>query len=416
MTQSAKGPAGAEGHPHPSGESKLQEILLVAAQKFHEQGFDATSLDDIAGEVHLHKATLYHYVRSKHDILYRCLSRSFADYDQTLERIKDRSIPMRERLAFFFMTFANAQLNEYGRCVSAVGAQALRHEEGDRIRIFQRGLNNAVIGLLREGIESGELREIHAETASALIFGSFQWIWRWYVPGRSITLQDVIETFLDFFLRGFSAKPINAGAIDVTASAELANADGDGITPKHHDILMAAAQCFSDLGYEATSLNTIAAKVKLHKATLYHYVPSKEALLFQCLRASFAGLDAFEVRIADPTLPPETRFALFLNALIQAQNNDLGRCLNLIGPHPLKGEYSRKIIDFQKRLENILRRIHADAVAAGIFRDIHAGLMTAYVFGATNRVPHWFHSGPGHGIEVVDAQFRDLFLNGVLAR
>lgn len=416
MTRSAKASSGRRRKPQPSGESKLDEILRVAARKFHQHGFDAASLDDIAGEVGLHKATLYHYVRSKHDILYQCLSRSFADYDQTLERIKDTSIPVRERLAYFFTTFANAQLNEYGRCVSAVGAQALRHEEGGRIRTFQRGLNDAVKALLREGIDAGEFRPVHVETASALIFGAFHWIWRWYQPDRSITLQNVVDTFLDFFLHGFAASHVDADAIDLAVIPDLANVESDGLPAKHHDILRAAAQCFTDLGYEGTTLNVIAAKVKLHKATLYHYVPGKEAILFQCLRASFAGLDTLEERIADPALPADQRFALFLNALMRAQNNEVGRCLNLIGPHPLTGEYARKIIDFQKRLETILRKILADAVAIGAFRDLHAGLVAAYVFGATNRVPHWFHPGPDRKIETVDALFRDLFLNGILAR
>ena len=52
---------------------------------------------------------------------------------------------------------------------------------------------------------------------------------------------------------------------------------------KRDSILDAAAQCFADQSYSATSMATIAAKVGASKARIYHYYDSKEALLFDLL-------------------------------------------------------------------------------------------------------------------------------------
>ena len=52
---------------------------------------------------------------------------------------------------------------------------------------------------------------------------------------------------------------------------------------KRDSILDAAAQCFADQSYSATSMATVAAKVGASKARIYHYYDRKEALLFDLL-------------------------------------------------------------------------------------------------------------------------------------
>jgi AcrR family transcriptional regulator len=52
---------------------------------------------------------------------------------------------------------------------------------------------------------------------------------------------------------------------------------------KREEILDTAAQCFANTSYPAASMNDIAAAVGASKARLYHYYPSKEAILFDLL-------------------------------------------------------------------------------------------------------------------------------------
>jgi AcrR family transcriptional regulator len=52
---------------------------------------------------------------------------------------------------------------------------------------------------------------------------------------------------------------------------------------KRDSILDAAALCFAQQSYTATSMATVAAQVGASKARIYHYYDSKEALLFDLL-------------------------------------------------------------------------------------------------------------------------------------
>src|SRR3569832_1763296 len=57
---------------------------------------------------------------------------------------------------------------------------------------------------------------------------------------------------------------------------------------KRDAVILAAARAFRARGYHNTSLDDLAASLKVTKPTLYLYVPNKEAILFECFRA---GLD-----------------------------------------------------------------------------------------------------------------------------
>src|SRR5713226_2567579 len=68
-------------------------------------------------------------------------------------------------------------------------------------------------------------------------------------------------------------------------------------SPRRAEICRTAAQIFRDRGYDATSVSDIARALGMTKAGLYHYVDSKEALLFEIMTY---GLD----RVRDEVVLP----------------------------------------------------------------------------------------------------------------
>lgn len=189
---------------------------------------------------------------------------------------------------------------------------------------------------------------------------------------------------------------------------------------KHEDkvqqILRTAAQLFSENGYEATSLDTIADRVGIHKATLYHYVESKESILYQCLLRSFSDLDELEVEMADRSRPVLDRLHNFATRLAIAQNNDFGRCVVLIGARPLEALATAEIRDFQRRLDLIVRDLVTEGMVQGVIRPCNPGLVAAMLFGALNWVPRWYdEKGPMRLGEVVD-EFMAMLVHGIEAQ
>ena len=183
-------------------EDKRTAILRTAAQLFAAKGYEATSLDMIADQLGIHKATLYHYVDNKESILFQCLVMSFGDLDAVIDRMKDRGIPVLERLRIFVRSLAAAQNNDFGRCLVLVGSRPLDQAPGDSIRQFQRRLDMTVRDLITEGIADGSIRPLDPSIFAALLFGALNWVPRWHKDAGKLSVQQVVDSFMDLLTKG----------------------------------------------------------------------------------------------------------------------------------------------------------------------------------------------------------------------
>src|ERR1700734_4402840 len=63
------------------------------------------------------------------------------------------------------------------------------------------------------------------------------------------------------------------------------------------EILRTAARLFQQRGYDATSMNDVAASLKLSKGGLYHHFQSKDEILFEIMNHA---MDITEERVLGP--------------------------------------------------------------------------------------------------------------------
>src|SRR6202046_351297 len=72
--------------------------------------------------------------------------------------------------------------------------------------------------------------------------------------------------------------------------------------PRHdprQEILRAAARLFQQQGYDGTSMNDVAAALKLSKGGLYHHFQSKDEILFDLMNHA---MDITQERVINPVL------------------------------------------------------------------------------------------------------------------
>lgn len=188
---------------------------------------------------------------------------------------------------------------------------------------------------------------------------------------------------------------------------------------RHEDkrllILMTAAELFSTLGYEATSLDLIAEHVGIHKATLYHYIANKESILYDCLQLSFKDLDEIIEEMKDKDICVFVRLRKFARLLAVAQNNVFGRCLVLVGARPLDIGSGEQIKSFQRRLDLTVRELIKEGIADGKIKPCSPGIFSAMLFGALNWVPRWYKEDHQLNVSEIADAFMDTFIDGIRA-
>src|SRR5512134_2972131 len=75
-----------------------EDILEAAAQVFRQKGFHGASMQDIAETVQLQKASLYHHVSSKQEILLALLDRALDMLFEQIDVIAKQPLPADEKL------------------------------------------------------------------------------------------------------------------------------------------------------------------------------------------------------------------------------------------------------------------------------------------------------------------------------
>lgn len=184
-----------------------EKILEAAAQIFSQKGYHATSMSDIAGAVNLQKASLYHHVNSKQEILLSLLDKAL---DLVISKIGDvvaLSIPADEKLRLAMRTYLETLTEQ--RELSAI--LLLEHRSLDpelHARHIPRRdrFEHLWRDLLQAGIEEGKFRVEDVPLATRALLGVMNWVVTWYQRGGVLTVAEISDQYTDLILNGYSQR------------------------------------------------------------------------------------------------------------------------------------------------------------------------------------------------------------------
>lgn len=186
---------------------------------------------------------------------------------------------------------------------------------------------------------------------------------------------------------------------------------------KQRVILDHAAQVFADQGMEKASMSQIATVAQVSKALLYHYYPSKDALIFAIIMTHLEGLDAAIEAADDPGLPPQERLRKLVGAVLENYRGaDNQHKVQLNATSALSDEQKAEITGVERK---IVRRFSAvlDQVNPGLNTKERPLLMpvTMSLFGMMNWVYMWFRDGGRISREDYADVATTLILEGIKA-
>ena len=134
-------------------------IEHVARREFARQGFDATSIRQIAAEARITKPVLYYYFKNKRDLFLSLLEEAVAPLCDEVERIAARARTPRARRGGVIapvLRFAEKRTDEFRLLHRAVERRE-REVQVLAQKYFRRNFR-AISGVLQEGVERGDFR------------------------------------------------------------------------------------------------------------------------------------------------------------------------------------------------------------------------------------------------------------------
>ena len=169
---------------------------------------------------------------------------------------------------------------------------------------------------------------------------------------------------------------------------------------KRDAVLRTAAQLFNEKGYAASTLDEVAERLGVSKPTVYYYVDSKDAILFECVRT---GLELLQNAIRDADAAGGRAIDKLVAAMRQyvaIVTTDFGRCVIRVGDDALSPGNQRKLRRMKITLDREFRALVRQGMDEGSIAPCDPKVAAFAVAGALSWIGRWYR--PGGGLEPAD--------------
>lgn len=176
-------------------------IIQAAVEAFAARGFEATTNSDIADALQMTGPALYHYFRTKEELLFACMEYILDQLHADIVAAAASAGTVRERMARVARAQLKVELGSAG-AASLVNAhlygpqyltQVLSPERQDTLRVRQRALVQVFRDLIDEGVASGEFSVADTRVAAFNVLAVIQYSGVWYRPRKGQRLADLID-------------------------------------------------------------------------------------------------------------------------------------------------------------------------------------------------------------------------------
>ncbi|VTU39483.1 Potential acrAB operon repressor [Variovorax sp. PBS-H4] len=190
----------------PAGYDGQREMILSnAAQLFAQRGYAGTSMNEVAAACGVSKATLYHYVRDKHDLAVRIAEEHVQRLEAVVEEVLREHATPEARLNALIRSFvAEYAMAQNAQRVLTEDVRFLREEDQERIIGVERRVVAAFARTIAEVRGEAPASKL-GKPMAMLLFGMINWMFTWMKPGRELDHEAIGHMVADLFFGGVRA-------------------------------------------------------------------------------------------------------------------------------------------------------------------------------------------------------------------
>jgi AcrR family transcriptional regulator len=183
---------------------RKENVLEAAVTLFSRKGYHGTTVRDIAVESGMLSGSLYAHISSKEDLLYEVVLRAADQFMTAVQPIAESSLTPSEKLRQAMAAHLRVVASSLDAATVFMHEwKALSDERRAQVAERRNAYEQLFAGIIREGITSGEFREVDEKFARLLIMSAVNWLYEWYNPDGPLGPDEVANKFADLLLKGF---------------------------------------------------------------------------------------------------------------------------------------------------------------------------------------------------------------------
>ncbi|BCZ21968.1 TetR/AcrR family transcriptional regulator [Mycobacterium senriense] len=205
-------------------------MYATATELFAQRGFAGTSLQDIADAMGITRPALYYYVKSKDDLLARLIAEITAgNTAQIREVAENAALDPVAKLSKIAEIMALNRARQPSRFVLLARSEAALPTDLATIHeTTKRAMLRILIGVIRDGVDTGHFRHVEPRMAALQIIGMCNWVAWWFHKDDATSAEIVAADIADLAVASLvrSGEPA-AAASGPRAAVDLLRRDLD---------------------------------------------------------------------------------------------------------------------------------------------------------------------------------------------
>ncbi|MGH1564435.1 TetR/AcrR family transcriptional regulator [Mumia sp. DW29H23] len=185
-----------------------ETVLRRAIEVFNRQGYDATSVGDLARELGLTKSAIYHHVPSKEHLLALALDEAL----DGLEAVIDEATQVQDGGSAYerLRTAVRQSVEVLVAHLPAVTLLLRVHGNSEvelRALARRRAIDERLASLVQQAVDEGALRsDIPPDLISRLLFGAVNSLVEWYRPGGPVDAEVLADAVAALAFDGLAVR------------------------------------------------------------------------------------------------------------------------------------------------------------------------------------------------------------------
>jgi AcrR family transcriptional regulator len=191
-------------------DTTAEKLLPLAAALFHERGFSATSTRELAEHLGIQRASLYHHIRSKEDLLFAISMESLAHIQAAVESVPEEPGGRLRAAVRMHLVTALSERDMHSTMLTEL--RALTPERRGQV-IEQRAKYEALLsGIIAEEHAAGRVRDdLSPRRLTLALLNLLNWTIFWFDVDGEMSVHDVVDLLSTVYFDGVMLGPRSTG-------------------------------------------------------------------------------------------------------------------------------------------------------------------------------------------------------------
>lgn len=187
--------------------SRKEQILQTSAKMFKDKGYASSSMRDIATELGIEAASLYHHIKSKEEILETICFTMADKLNTAIAEVNDIYFNAEEKLRMAIQN--HVRIISENTDQSAVFLHEWRSLSEPKLAEFKAlrdAYEHGFRVIISDGINEDIFDNVDQKFATLTILSTVNWINEWYNPKGKMNAEEIAKKLSDFIMGGLRKK------------------------------------------------------------------------------------------------------------------------------------------------------------------------------------------------------------------